>query len=224
MRIVVIGGLRRKVGKTSVMAGLIRGMRRLGWTAVKISTHEGEILHGSDADGTHAGPHGSYTLTEESDGSTLTDTGRFLAAGARRAFWLRVKSERLEEGVAALLEALKDEDNVMIESGSAMNVLSVRLGIFVLDRSRRELKANARRALAKADAVVEISSGKRSACRRLRFRSGVVNFTVTRRDYSNPKLVRFVLRRLQRLADAPLTHSQELASPERNQHAGTERG
>ena len=42
MRLVVVGGQARKVGKTSVIAGLIRGLSGLAWTAVKISHHEGD--------------------------------------------------------------------------------------------------------------------------------------------------------------------------------------
>jgi hypothetical protein len=223
MRIVVIGGQARKIGKTSVMAGLIRGLRQLNWTAVKISTHDGGIPHCSDADGTRAGPGRGFMLTEETEASTLTDTGRFLAADARRAFWLRVKSDCLVPALAVLFKALANEPNVIIESGSAMGALSPRIGIFVLDRSRREMKANARRALAKADAVVEIVSGKRAATRFPRLPSGAAKFTVTRKEYSNPKLVRFVLLKLQRLADARLIPSQEHADLERNPNAGTQR-
>jgi hypothetical protein len=42
MKLVVVGGQGRKVGKTSVIAGLIRGLHTLAWTAVKISHHGGD--------------------------------------------------------------------------------------------------------------------------------------------------------------------------------------
>jgi len=40
MKLVVVGGQARKVGKTSVVAGLIRGLNTLDWTAVKISQYD----------------------------------------------------------------------------------------------------------------------------------------------------------------------------------------
>jgi len=42
MKLVVVGGQARKVGKTSVIAGLIRGLNTFVWTAVKISYHGGD--------------------------------------------------------------------------------------------------------------------------------------------------------------------------------------
>jgi hypothetical protein len=43
MKLVIVGGQARKVGKTSVIAGLIRGLNPLAWTAVKISHHDDDI-------------------------------------------------------------------------------------------------------------------------------------------------------------------------------------
>jgi molybdopterin-guanine dinucleotide biosynthesis protein len=39
MKLVVVGGQGRKVGKTSVITGLIRRLNTLAWTAVKICHH-----------------------------------------------------------------------------------------------------------------------------------------------------------------------------------------
>jgi hypothetical protein len=216
MRIVVVGGQGRKVGKTSVIAGLIRGLRRLHWTAVKISMHDGRIPHCDHTGEGRAGPDCGFILTEETKVSTFTDTGRFLAAGARRAVWLRVKTDCLLPALAVLFRALANEPNVIIESGSAMSVITPRLGVVILDHTRREMKANARRAIARTDAVVEIVPGKRSATRSSRLSSGARRFAVTRKSYSNPKLVRFVLLRLQHLGDGRITASNEVAAQERN--------
>jgi len=39
MKAVVVGGHTRNIGKTSVMAGLIRELQSLAWTAVKITQY-----------------------------------------------------------------------------------------------------------------------------------------------------------------------------------------
>jgi hypothetical protein len=199
MRIVVIGGQARKVGKTSVMAAVIRATRRLDWTAVKVSTHQGSTPHAGRSVECHGGLDLPYLLTEEKVASPLTDTGRYLAAGARRAFWLRVRSESLEEGVTALLGTITNEKNVMIESGSVLSVLRPRVAILVLDRARGEVKTSFRRALARADAVVEIASGKCRTVRLPRLPYGIHRFNVSRKNYSNAPLSRFILLRLKRL-------------------------
>lgn len=203
MRIVVIAGQARKVGKTSVMTGLIRATRQLNWTAVKISTHQGSALHAGGTVGSQGKRDLPFTLAEEKKPSPFTDTGRYLAAGARRAFWLQVKSDCLDEAIAALIDALGNKENILIESGSVLSVLKPEVAILVLNRSRREVKPNFRRALARADAVVEISSARTGTASLPRlpsgmrqFSSAVRRFTVTRKDYFSSGLCRFVRRKL----------------------------
>lgn len=201
MRIVVIAGQARKVGKTSVMAGLIRATRQLNWSAVKISTHQGSALHAGGAVGSQGKRDLPITLAEDKEASPFTDTGRYLAAGARRAFWLQVKSGCVDKAIAALIKALANEDNVLIESGSVLSVLRPEVAILVLDRARREVKPNFRRALARADAVVEISSTRTRAIRLPRLPSGIRQFVVTRKNCSNEALGKFVRLRLRRMRD-----------------------
>ena len=74
--LLVVGGQSRKVGKTSVVAGLIRATAQLGWTAVKLAGHR--------------------HFEEPGQG----DTARFLAAGAARALLLGPSFA----GMAGLLE------------------------------------------------------------------------------------------------------------------------
>lgn len=73
--LLVVGGQSRKVGKTSVVAGLIRATAQLRWTAVKIAGHR---------------------HFEEPDRG---DTARFLEAGAARALLLGPSAA----GMASLL-------------------------------------------------------------------------------------------------------------------------
>jgi hypothetical protein len=73
MAIVVVGGSSRGVGKTALMCGLIAALKEQNWTAVKIASHEHWNVE---------------PIWEESNSADPTDTSRYLAAGARRAFLL----------------------------------------------------------------------------------------------------------------------------------------
>lgn len=196
MKIVVVGGQAHKVGKTSVVTGLIRGLRSRGWTAVKISRHRTRLAHGDDRSTRRAAPPRGFILREERKASITTDTGRFLLAGAKRALWLRARSASLAQAVGTLLEKLQGERNVIIESSSMLGLLKPTVGVVVLDSARREFKANVRRTLAQADAIVRVETGGGTSCPSLPIPSGIAVFPVTRQDYFNPELCRFVRRKL----------------------------
>src|SRR5262249_41207466 len=91
MAIIVIGGQSRDVGKTSVVAGLISALPEYNWTAFKIT----QFGHGRcSLDGkpcTCATDDRCFAMTEEKDPASKSDTSRFLAAGAKRAFWVRTE-------------------------------------------------------------------------------------------------------------------------------------
>jgi len=170
--LIVVGGHSRKVGKTAVIAGLIRALADAGWTAVKISPHE------------HA--------LEERAGA---DTSRYLAAGARRSFLLRAPD------LSGIRAALQGAENAIVESNSAFDFLSPDLYLMVLDFSAPDFKESARRRLDRAGAFVIVESrvaqpswsglpegwiGSRPS------------FVVKPPEYTSPALVEFVRQRLER--------------------------
>ena len=260
MKLVVVGGQGRKVGKTSVIAGLIRGLNTLAWTAVKISHHAGDLdapdtplagdppgsatiwdvgpglpsawlgdaerrrsagnAEGSDGERSRTvaaaqvaprgGPtidlryddlpaHRDFLLNEEKDLKALRDTSRFLAAGARRSLWLRAREGRLAEALPGLLEALKGDAHVIIESNSILAFLQPDIFLFVMGESERDLKASARQFLGRADAFVTVNPDLEP-----RARPGTTPqmledkpiFPVAADEWSNPALCRFVGERL----------------------------
>jgi len=71
MAIIVVGGSSRGAGKTSLVCGLIAALPEFRWTAIKITTHD----HGQ-----------AKPIWEEAQSGLETDTSRYLAAGAARAF------------------------------------------------------------------------------------------------------------------------------------------
>jgi hypothetical protein len=199
MKLVVVGGQGRKVGKTSVIAGLIRGLNTLAWTAVKISHHGGDA-HSQDTPAADDLPaHLEFSLSEERDAKGHGDTSRYLAAGARRSLWLRARAGRLARALPGLLEALEGDEHVIIESNSILAFLEPTVFLLVIGESGRELKASARQFLGRADAFVIVTPDLKPRARpaiSLQMLEDKPVFPVTPGEWSNPALCRFVRERL----------------------------
>lgn len=153
---VVVGGHSRNIGKTAVMAGLIRGLQPLGWTTVKITQH-GQAIRSLEGEPCGCVPtEQPFVLSEERDAHGGGDTSRFLAAGARRSLWLRVRQGQLAEALPTLDRALRHSEWVMVESNSVLEFIRPRVFVVVLAPSQSDFKPSARRFLALADAVVTL--------------------------------------------------------------------
>jgi hypothetical protein len=205
MQVVVVGGHSRDIGKTSVMAGLIRTVRPLGspgglgWTAVKV-TQYGHGICPRDGGGRDCEPdEHPFVLTEERDANGRGDTCRFLAAGARRSLWLRVRQGQLGQAFPVLQQALSGEEWVIIESNSIIEFLAPDVYLMVIDGSRRDFKESAQRFFDRADALVAVGPHWEERVwpnvRLSGARSKPV-FPVNACQYSSPELTEFVGRQL----------------------------
>lgn len=154
MPVIVIGGHSRSVGKTSVVAGLISALPEFPWTAVKITQYGHGICSANGQACDCATADHRWAITEETDRSGTTDTSRFLVAGAKRVLWVRTEQGRLAEAMPALRSKLAREENVVIESNSAIKFLRPRLYLQVLDPETQDFKASAREFLDFADALI----------------------------------------------------------------------
>jgi len=199
MNTVVVGGHSRNIGKTSVMAALIHGLQCLDWTAVKI-TQYGHGICSRDGEPCGCAPtEHPFVLSEEGDARGRWDTCRYLAAGARRALWLRVRQGQLAEAFPALCEALGDDDHVAIESNSIMELFRPAVYLMVMNSSARDFKPSARRHLALADALVPVEPQLDAAAwpgLDARLLSEKPVFPVTPSGYASTDLCRFVCRKL----------------------------
>ncbi len=104
---IIVGGLARKTGKTTLVCRIISLTPENRWVAVKVSHHA---------------PHGGapYELSEEFEPGESGDTRRYLAAGAARAFWLKGD---LEAGLEELKALLAAAENWIVESTRAVRLL-----------------------------------------------------------------------------------------------------
>lgn len=126
--LVVVGGHSRKVGKTAVVAGLIRALPEACWTAVKISRHD--HLGGSPA---------PYQIERKKEPDE-TDTGRFLAAGAARSYLLSAQEGDLHALFAPLRLILEASANAIVETTSALEFLHPDLYLAVIHPGLDDVK------------------------------------------------------------------------------------
>jgi len=154
MSLIVIGGHSRNVGKTSVVAGLIAALPEYNWTALKI-TQYGHGVCSKDGQPCHcATDDHSWAISEERDRSGESDTSRFLAAGAARAWWVRTEQGRLAEAMPAVRSKLGESENAILESNSVLRFLRPDLYLTVLDPATADFKKSAQEFLDRADAVI----------------------------------------------------------------------
>ena len=135
MKLLVVGGQARRVGKTSVVAGLLRGLNSLAWTGVKISHHGGDADSQNTPSADDLPAHLDFLWSEEKDPNGHRDTSRYLAAGARRALWVRVRGGTLPQALPGLLKALEGDEHVIIESNSILAFLKPAVFLLVIDES-----------------------------------------------------------------------------------------
>jgi len=199
MKLVVVGGQARKVGKTSVIAGLIQGLKMLAWTAVKVSYHNREADAHDAPSADELPSHLDFLLSEERDAQGHGDTSLYLAAGARRALWLRARGDSLSQALPSLLKALQGEEHVIVESNSLLGFLKPAVFLMVIDELGRDVKASARQVLARADALVSVRPRLESSARPatyLHIPEDKPVFPVSVGEWSNRDLYRFVSERL----------------------------
>jgi len=202
MKVVVVGGHTRNIGKTSVMCALIREFTFLSWTAVKMTQYgHGICSHDGHSCACVPDEH-PFALTAETDVEGNADTSRFLAAGARESLWLRVRQGQISTALPLLTRKLRAAEWVIIESNSIVEHVDPLLYVVVLDASQADFKPSARRALERADAHVFVTPPGIPADSRSWQDFGPVSlparptFHVGKPNFWNPALCEFVGKRL----------------------------
>jgi hypothetical protein len=194
MALIVVGGQSRKVGKTSVVAGLISALRERQWLAAKITQHGHEVCSGDSKACNCVTADHTAAISEEHDRSGKTDTSRFLVAGAARALWVRTQPGRLADVMPRLREEIAKSRNVILESNSVLQFVEPDLYLVVLDPATEDFKKSAREYSNRADALLlhadEVQDGSVMAV------EGKPVFRVELAKYVSMELVDFVRERL----------------------------
>jgi hypothetical protein len=161
-RLIVVGGHTRSIGKTQLVCDVISAFPRANWVAGKI-TQYGHGVCAQNGENCDCAPDEHVcAINWEAQADSGTDSARFLAAGARRSFWLRTKQGFLAEGLPLLRAALQqvieaggaELPPVIVESNSLLQFLKPSLYLAVVDPAKEDFKDSARVALDRADALV----------------------------------------------------------------------
>lgn len=203
MAIVVVGGHTRNIGKTSVVAGLIRALPEMRWTAFKITqfghgvcSANGEPCDCETADHTIA-------ISEERDPGTGTDSARYLAAGAARSFWVRTRQGQLAEAMPRLRREFErvsvEGGNAIVESNSILRFLRPDVYLAVLDPGTADFKPSALAYLDRADAVLleslEVGRPEWNGVS-LKLIAGAKRFQMKPPEYATGEIAEFIRQRL----------------------------
>jgi hypothetical protein len=162
-RVVVVGGHTRSIGKTQLVCDVIAAFPKVTWVAGKI-TQYGHGVCAQNGENCDCAPlEHVCALDWETSVGTGTDSARFLAAGAKRSFWLRTKQGFLAEGMPLLREAIGDMEEqldatqkraLIVESNSLMQFVKPSLYFAVIDPGKEDFKESAQIALDRANALV----------------------------------------------------------------------
>src|SRR5260370_34650600 len=150
-QVIVVGGHTRSIGKTQLVCDLIAAFPQEKWVAGKI-TQYGHGVCAQNGENCDCAPDEHICAISWEKRANDTDSGRFLAAGARRSFWLRTKQGFLAEGMPLLRKALQDlEDTeqstagrVIIESNKLLQIVKPALYLMGLDSSYADFKDSAK--------------------------------------------------------------------------------
>lgn len=155
--LIVVGGHTRNIGKTSVVCGVIRALPEWSWTAFKITQYGHGVCsrHGEPCE--CADPVHPVAISEEHGDAPATDSGRFFAAGARRAFWVRTAAGQLHEAMPRVRRLLEDAENVIVESNSILRFVKPDFCAMVVDGAVADFKTSTQRFLDRADVLVATS-------------------------------------------------------------------
>jgi hypothetical protein len=182
---VIVSGSGRGAGKTAVGCALMAAMPELSWAAVKVTPHRHDV---------------SEELWEDLDFRSEKDTGRYLAAGARRAFLVSgaTDSRAVElvleaRGRASLCDGLLVESN-RIAAGMVGRRGEAEVSLAVLAGPETEWKASLLECAGRVDAVV-LANGLRPEEFVSPFARKPV-FGLAAGEWCVPELVRFVRGRL----------------------------
>ena len=159
--LVVVGGHSRNIGKTSVVAGLIRRLKHMRWTALKITQYGNGVCanhNATTACGCEPEDGREFDLSEEFE-PTATDSGRFLAAGAERSFWLRSPAGELPRAAGLVSKILAQGDHVIVESNSVVELVTPDVFLMLLDFGCEDFKPSSLRFMDRADGFVVIDRG-----------------------------------------------------------------
>ncbi len=155
MKIITVSGAHSKIGKTTVVEGLLKIFR--GWSALKVTVlHNGNCPINRDC-GACENLDSKFSIITDKKiiEEPCKDTQRFKKAGAKDVLWLRAKPEGLRQGLKQALFKMRRARGIIIEGTSILKYLNPDLSILVKNKNS-VLKPSAKDILKKVDLTLTI--------------------------------------------------------------------
>ena len=154
----MIGSAGANVGKTELACVLIKKFSEnrdiAGLKITTIKAKDGQCPRGGQGCGVCSSLDGDFDITEETNKSSGKDTGRLLAAGASKVFWLRLMKTHLQEGIKVLLDVIGPDAVTICESNSLREVVEPGLFLMVKSQNTKRWKISAGKVKQYADKVI----------------------------------------------------------------------
>lgn len=149
MPLIVVGGQASKIGKTSVVTAILRRFSEFPWTAVKTTPHRHrpsrcELVVAAD----------EWRIWKQISASSDSDTGRFLAAGAKTALLLQAENPEMSIATAALQHELAGCSHVIVESSRIVEHIRPDLFLMLLSVDHKDEKPLSDIRIGKADILL----------------------------------------------------------------------
>lgn len=140
----LIGSTTKGAGKTKLACDIIRLFCKTeDITAIKITPVDEPSLSPDD-----------FLPIEEKNATANTDSSRFLKAGAKKAFWLKVQKDSLQKGFDSLLKLIGSNSIIVCESTSLRRIVEPELFLIVKRSEETNLKHSAAAVIEFADRIV----------------------------------------------------------------------
>jgi len=150
-RLLLIGGSRQNVGKTTFACDLLNYFSSFNDIVyIKTSSH----FHGVEDCDIIIFQDENITITEETELNRSKDTSRVLKAGARKSFFVQAKDEFVLRAYEILLEKNIDKSLIICESASLRNYVIPHFFIALVIDKNGNLSSN-KKILQKADIFIE---------------------------------------------------------------------
>ena len=94
------------------------------------------------------------------DSGSGTDSSRYLAAGARRSYWVRTAIGQLAYALPEIRRIFETSEHVIIESNSILQFFKPDVYVAVLDFGLKDFKQTSLVSLDRADALIVIDHGE----------------------------------------------------------------
>jgi len=160
----MIGSSGSNVGKTELACKLLQRFGRtreiVGVKVTTIASTDQPCPRGGQGCGVCSAMEGECHITEETNRTSGKDTGRLLASGASKVYWLRVMRASLRQGWAALMQVVGRDAVLICESNSLRHVVEPGLFLIVENADHGPWKASARDVRRDADRIVVSDSDR----------------------------------------------------------------